>query len=205
MCWNPEVSLRTFLIAAVASTAALQQGILTAKDVTFFMTFASMQLVEFFLWIYLNNRDLNTLFSAIGLFLIILEPYFAIKFLPSEFEKNQMTKLYLFCVMLYLLWQTSVGWDLKTTIGENGHLKWDWLPSSWIVWCLFAFFLIYPIWAAGNYIGAIMTLSVLLYSIYNYHNYGTAGTMWCWVSAMIVALYTISTVIVSLVKKHNIA
>ena len=55
MCWNPEVSLRTFLIAAAASAAALHQGVASVKDVTFFMTFASMQLVEFFMWVYLDR------------------------------------------------------------------------------------------------------------------------------------------------------
>jgi hypothetical protein len=67
MCWNPEVSLTTYLFSSVALILGYIYKIIGIRGALFMYSFAQIQLVEYFLWRYLHNASLNRFFPSSGL------------------------------------------------------------------------------------------------------------------------------------------
>lgn len=56
MCWNQKVSLNTFLFSLFAASFAYFNNVLNFYTYLYFISFISMQLVEYFAWGNLNNK-----------------------------------------------------------------------------------------------------------------------------------------------------
>ena len=187
MCWSAEVSLNTFIFSLFGTVFALANGTITVPEALFVITFASMQLVEYFAWSNLKNTETA---SKFGLALVLLEPLVSINAWYTGPYKTQILVGYVVAVVLMLATQS-----LPFTIhpASNGHLIWDWwerVPKLFgIVWTL-VFFL--GLYYAGPFKFGL-AVSLLLVSVYNFYTFRTHSSMWCWF-ANSVALFLIGQV-----------
>jgi hypothetical protein len=179
--------MSTFLFSTTAVMLAYSQGLINIYFLLFLMSFISMQLIEFFLWTYLNNSAFNALFSKAEFALICSQPLFMLLTLPdSSPYKKELIYGYLACVTLFIVLYPI---DFKTIIGKNGHLEWKWLriPGfALLVW--FAFFLA-PSAMREEWALLAFLVGTALYSYMNYTAYGTWGSMWCWIANVTAFVY----------------
>jgi phosphatidylserine synthase len=82
MCWNKDISLNTFLFSVFALLFIYITNTYTKYKTPSFdnkwvyvvtLMVSSMQLLEYFIWKNIKNRDMNIFLSKIGLFLIVLQ------------------------------------------------------------------------------------------------------------------------------------
>ncbi len=184
MCWNLEVSMTTFLFSTTAVMLAYYNNIITLPYLLFLMSFISMQLIEFFLWINLNNDALNKLFSGLGYALILSQPLFALLSTSTNYPYKQLLVLGYIALVGIIL--AVVPINLSTEVGANKHLQWNWLNIPFylgIPWFLFFFAKFALTGEFGILLYSFITVAV---SYYFYRDTkvnrktGVWGTMWCW-------------------------
>ncbi len=188
MCWNPEVSMTTFLFSTTAVMLAYNQGLVTLPFLLFLMSFISMQLVEFFLHISRGSVSLNTLFSVAGMAVIVSQPLFAmLSIKDGDFAyKRQFIAAYLAAAVLLI---AIIRPEFRTIVGHGGHLEWKWLriPTiALLVWFGFLStrFIVYKEWFLLQFLAVTAALSYA-----TYHTYGTWGSMWCWFANVVGIVY----------------
>lgn len=195
MCWNPKVSLFSYLFSAIPLfILTFYYNKYSFYNFLAFHSWISMQLVEMFLWFFLNNPVLNTIFSIIGFIAIISQPFFMMLSIDNFSYKKTLLLLYVFIVSLYI---TFYKIEFKTTIATNNHLKWNWLDIPLYIALLWVFFFsfrpayLYYINPTKNKIELytlICILSSFTISYITFMESKTWASMWCWI-ANISAIY----------------
>lgn len=73
----------------------------------------------------------------------------------------------------------------KTTVAQNGHLMWHWLPLQWWLYLPWIVFLILPMhfYEPFGY-GVFFVTTILIASMITYAKDRTWGSMWCWFAAV---------------------
>lgn len=177
MCWSASVSLNTFIFSLFGTLFALFNGVIDVPRALFFMSFMSMQLVEYFAW---KNPNDTTIPSIIGLGFICLQIPLLINTYYTGPYKNILYGVW-FLVFAIALATTQI--KLTMHKAPNGHLAWDWLNSFPKIYLLI--FVLFYI-GVGVYNFDLFTFTVLCtilaFSWYNYSESGTFGSMWCWIS-----------------------
>jgi len=178
MCWNASVSLQTFLFSTFPLVLCYYFGLISFSKFITFQTFISMQLVEYFLWTYLDT-PWNAFLSKIGLFFILLFPLQSILFSALSF-KLPLLGLYL-CFVAYLF---TFPIRFHTSIAKNKHLSWDWIKFPLPVVLIWASFYVLP-HLYNHTMTTMFTVSVFFITLYTYYNTNTYGSMWCWVASFL--------------------
>ena len=184
MCWNATISLQTFLFSTIPLVLCLYYNLIDIKMYLIYQTFFSIQLIEYFLWTFLNNKNWNRIFSIFGFILIILLVFFSIYACQNKYS-NYVQGLYL----LFIIYIVSViPIRFHTSIAPNKHLLWEWLKLPLpiiIIWTLFFMYSsVYSIYS-GNYkdiMIVLFTALIYLFTFYAYYSSNTFGTMWCWIA-----------------------
>ena len=189
MCWNATVSLNTFTVGVAATSLAVLNNY-PWYFVLFFLSFVSMQLVEYFTWKYYSNKTINSLATFVGFVLICLQPLAACLLL---YEKNKplMVRLMIAYVISFLIGLIIVINTSKNPLanmfsykGTNGHLVWSWISKDhlhyYVLFVYMVFFFV-PLFLSGRMDVFALALITLLFSIYFFWKYDTWGTMWCWI------------------------
>ena len=173
MCWSANGSLATW--AAAMALAGGSYGY-DPKLWAFMVVYTQIQLVEYFLWKNIKTPRLNALGSKAAALILIIEPIAAIYLIKDVALRNKMLAGYALYIASLLATQS---FDWRTTVGGNGHLRWEWLPSWGLIvpWILF---LVVPFLISGYYKSFAVAIVTLLISIYFFSKYGTVSSMWCW-------------------------
>lgn len=210
MCWNSDVSLNTFIFSITVLLFVYYNNNYTkykSKDFSsfwvylLFMSFISMQLAEFFLWKNLNNNKLNTIFTYFAIILILLQPFCSIMMIKDSILKQNMLFYYFILICILLCFYLIVKIKIKTSIADNGHLNWDWLPRFdkhfifCIIWSFWFFFLFYPLFLTNKKLFLIFGLTLIL-SMYTFLKHNTYQSMWCWISNFIMLMYLINILVI---------
>ena len=180
MCYNPTVSLNTFLFGlGVAIIAFLSNKIKNKRSIIIFLSITAMQLIEYFAWTYYGKKKIIKFLSILGLLLLLLQiillNYY---FLNKKTGKILLISIAIF-VLLFIIFQLpKVNFDM--TVGKNKHLIWHWLdlPYIWLFFILM--FYIIPLLYLNNYLSTFFAIFMLFTSIFFYWRYKTWGTMWCY-------------------------
>jgi hypothetical protein len=159
---------------------ALANGVIPITNALYILSFISMQLVEYFTWKNLDNKQAVRLLSQIGVLVILSQVVFQIN--QDEFLPNKgLWYLGFACVTLLAFSTSKIDYSMHKA--PNGHLAWNWLSSSpkWYVafWVLCILGLSIHM---KRYDIFIVTLSTLLITYYTYSSSGTWGSMWCWIA-----------------------
>jgi hypothetical protein len=190
MCWNQTVSLNTFLFSFFAVCFAILNKTLTYKQGLFFMSFVSIQLVEYFTWKNLDNATRNRLLSQIALLLIILQPLLLIFSEYKGKNKNVLMSVYLIFALFVLFTQKI---DYSMNKASNGHLAWNWLNFSMWVTLTWFFFYFFTYVYNKEYFKFILYILVVCLIYYTYYKTKTWGSLWCWI-ANIISFYLILSI-----------
>ena len=188
MCWNPEVSMSTFLFSTTAVMLAYSQGLVTLPYLLFLMSFISIQLIEFFLHISRGSGVLNTIFSIAGFATIAAQPLLAINAInDADFAyKRELTAVYIAGVILLAAYLRP---EFRTVVGPYGHLVWKWLRVPVIailIWFGFLSvkFVVDKSWLLLAFIALTAGVSYASYAAD-----GTWGSMWCWIANIVGFVY----------------
>lgn len=209
MCWNAEVSINTFLFSCLALTIVWYTNTYTEYTSPLFnnpfvyvalLSVSGMQLVEFFLWTYLDNRTLNTLFSIVGLLLVFLQP--VAFFLVSGSDILYAYFIYLAGLCMLIVPFMNMPY---TKIGKRGNLEWKWIDgykqNQWLkqfirpIWMLF---LLISIWQANMQVFVCIGIILFAYVLYRFYMTGSENSVWCW----LVNLYMIWLLVRLVVPKY---
>ena len=154
-----------------------------------------MQLIEHFLWISIEtkNKNMNKMWSIIGLFAIFMQPFsFIMATETSEiYLRNIVLVSYIVLWLLYLLFKFIYNpINFSTSVAKNGHLSWDWIKNEstvlWVIWLLFYSFYYF---ANKNKNFVILPLLTIIVAFYDFNKYGTFGTYWCWLANLFIMYY----------------
>lgn len=188
MCWNAEVSLRTFIYGAISALICLYLQTIPVSVIIMCSAFTAIQLLEYFAWTYIDNKPVIYYLSVIGTLLILMQQFLMSYFITDKVLQQIMLKVFIIYFIMYCIFVLPrTKFNMKK--GENGHLEWEWAQIPPLV--LFAALMLYivPILLDKNYIGAFFTVATILVSLYFYYKYKTWGTMWCYFSNIIWAFF----------------
>lgn len=209
MCWSPTVSINTFLISIIATSAVFYSAYFLDKPVdgvnaknvmpfTFFMlSFVTIQLFEYNLWNNLDNPNENQFWSMLAFFLIFIQPFASINRMERSVEKTRLLIYYMifFLAVILFLLPSRV---FETHKGFDGHLHWTWLDLKGAEYIfLFAWIALFftpYYYIESSRLAGILGAVTLIFSIYYYSIGGSWGSMWCWI-ANIISIYYIVKII----------
>ena len=183
MCWNQSVSLNTFVLGLFAVVFGLMNNAISPLAAIGMMAFVLMQLVEYFAWRNINDKNALSLISKAGLLLILLQPsIMTLASLSSKllypFLGTYAAFVFVFLTVIYPIQ------DINFTMhnASNVHLSWDWLDVPHISAFIWVGFLAFPFLSAKRYIETfLLVLSfIVCYALYIKTN--TWGSMWCWIA-----------------------
>lgn len=192
MCWNADVSLKTFLIGMAGIGLGAYLG-LSLPVLLFCFTIVTMQLIEYVVWTYYEDDDVNYKASVAAAGLLWLQPIASMLVIQSLPLK--LTMLFIYCLLSLLgqsaLWKKDTKKQYSMKRADNGHLSWKFLskePRTYIELAVFFFFLFTPILMTGNLDLLALASATLGISIYSYWCENTWGSMWCWIVNALVLL-----------------
>jgi hypothetical protein len=179
MCWNSTVSLNTFIFGLFAVCFAISNGVLSIPHGLYYLSFISIQLIEYFTWKNLDNKKINKILSQLGLFIIFFQ---VLVFILAHYNGPYKP----FIIMLYLLYFTFLVTyfkiDFSMTVASNKHLAWNWLNfPHYAIFIWFAFLLGILLYNK-DYKWLIIHFCLISAIYYTYYKTRTWGSLWCWIA-----------------------
>lgn len=181
MCWNAEVSLNTFMIT---SFGLFILYLLNYEKfyLAFVFSYVIMQLIEYFIWIYFDNKNILRIFGFLTFVLIFLQPIIMLSFTKHKW----LIKYYIILIILWFIFcfiQGNLKFSFIPYVAKNKHLSWNWTNNQLFINGFFIIYLIFLFGIAFVYVNNVIFIIgfiTLLYSWYNYSKYKTISSMWCW-------------------------
>ena len=215
MCWNQYVSLNTFLFSAFILLLIVYNNKYSSYKIKelnniyvylFFMSFITMQLIEFFLWRNLNNKEMNKLFSILGSLLLLLQPVASLMLLNNYNLRIKMILAYFIPIFSYFIYEINRK-EFTTSISKSGHLKWSWLDltsGNNIVLIYWLFFLFFSVFYNKYYLTLAYIVALLIISLYSYTKDGSFGSLWCWSINSLLLFYAVKLLLFLPYKEHGL-
>lgn len=206
MCFNPKVSIITFIIGVISSLFLMNSNTneyAVENKITgiFFIFIAMIQLMDFLFWIDINNKiGINKITTIIGPILNVCQPvilYLITKYYIDTKENKYDLPVKILNIM-YMIYFINIYYKFITTDSLitgtfEGHLQWPWLKYK-------NAFLYLALLAVNIFFATKFKYSIILFSItymtlilskiyFSYH----VGEMWCFFGAFIpIIIYIIS-------------
>lgn len=200
MCWNKEVSLNTFLFSSSVFLLILYNNRYTFYKIPDFDKFwirmfigivILIQLVEYFIWINVDNLFYNKLFTFLAMTIIFFQPITTMMNIKNEKIKKMMIISYLCLMVPYIL--MNYNKNIYSTVSPKGHLSWNLMnyenKFAKIIGLAWLFFFLFPLFYEEYNVGFIFGILTLLVIYYNYINDNSVESMWCWVVNSIMIYY----------------
>jgi len=143
-----------------------------------------MQLIEFFLWRNLNDKEWNYLFSFMASVLLAIHPLAFCLIITNSVIQKWFIGLYILFLFTILYIHETGKVDYSVNVANNGHLIWNWAKSYFPSYCLYLIFF-FALWIEKYYSVFIIILATYIYSIISYYYEGTFNSMWCWTANII--------------------
>jgi hypothetical protein len=200
MCWNADVSLNTFLFSVFVLVLIFYNNTFTKYKMQefdnkwmyiFLASIIFMQLIEFFIWRYIDNKFYNNLFSVIAMLLILVQPITSIMLLTNIQLRNILLASYSLLAVPFTIYNLLMVHSYSD-VSKSGHLIWNFFgkvsgnPIIYFIWlCFFFFSFLYEkMWP-----GLIFGIFTLVVSVINYKNDNSMWSMWCWVVNSVMIYY----------------
>jgi len=147
-----------------------------------------MQLFEFIIWSFLDNKRIRFITSLAAASLLVLQPIASILILYPKPITYKLLYTYILLITithiyLWSKWDKPLNELYDMYPGKNGHLVWNWLQTnhSTLIYLLIYFiFLFTPLIISKNWSFIVYGLISLVVSMYSFWREGTCGSMWCW-------------------------
>ena len=175
MCWNANVSLQTFLFSTIPLVLCYYLNLIPFSVFIVFQTYVFMQLIEYFLWTYLDT-PWNTFFSKVGFLFIVLLVWNSIYF------SNISYKPYILgCYLCFVAYTLTYPIIFHTSIAKNKHLSWDWLKYPLPIVLIWGMFFLIPSFDKLDIV-SLFTGTTFFVTLYTYYSTNTFGSVWCWIA-----------------------
>ena len=197
MCWNEHVSLNTFLFSSFVLLLILYNNTYTQYKITdfndvwhyiFYISFISMQLIEFFIWRNIDNKFYNHIFSTMAAVLIFIQPIISLMLLPNISLRNNLLSAYSVLFIPYFIYKFITN-NMKSEISNKGHLVWLFFDTNMLLFFGWLFFFLFSFFYTRSISTIIFGIVLFSISYYNYYKDKTVGSMWCWVVNSIMIYY----------------
>jgi hypothetical protein len=197
MCYNPTVSLGTFLFGCIIAIIVYYLNIIDKSIIILLLSFTFIQLIEFFTWTYYNNLRINRILSIIAFITIIIQLILLQYYLLEAKYRKISLSIFIVFLILFLIIQLPKT-DFRMTRGKNKHLVWHWMnqPLIWLIFGL-AFYIIPSYYNKYKYKSIFLfTFITLTISLYFNYKYNTWGSMWCYISNIIWIILLIKSILI---------
>jgi hypothetical protein len=216
MCWNQYVSLNTFMFSIFVLLLIAYNNKYTQYKTPFFynkfvyfffLSFITMQLIEFFIWRNIDDAKLNNLFSILGALLLIIQPIASLLMLEDNSLKYTLITLYSIVAFPFFIYQNYYH-KMTTVVSKYGHLLWKWNNQltgyNKIIYLLWFVLLYFSLIVNKSYIGLIYVTILLAITYYSFLQDGSAGSLWCWSINSVMIYYAIKLLIWLPFKEHGL-
>lgn len=199
MCYNPTVSLGTFIFGCIIAIIVYYLNIIDKSIIILLLSFTFIQLIEFFTWTYYDNLRINRILSIIAFITIIIQLLLLQYYLLESKYRKISLSIFIVFLLIFLIIQLPKT-NFRMTRGKNKHLIWHWMnqPLIWLILGL-AFYIIPSYYnkykSISIFLFTIITLTISLY--FNY-KYNTWGSMWCYISNIIWVILLIKSILIFL-------
>lgn len=194
MCWNKEVSLNTFLFSSFVLGLIIYNNAYTQYKIDelnsvwvylFFMSFILMQLIEYFIWVNINNPFYNSIFTMLATILLLVQPIVSNLLITNKTLQQKMLYSYMLFIIPVSLYKFNVK-KINSDVSNLGHLRWNTVVSynsllDIIFGFLWAFFFLFPLFYQGYNFGLLFGILTLIIVVYNLYKDKSVGSMWCWI------------------------
>lgn len=197
MCWNEHVSLNTFLFSSAVLLLILYNNTYTQYKIEYFdsvwiyifyVSFISMQLIEFFIWRNIDNKFYNHIFSTMAAMLLFIQPLISLMLLPNISLRNYLLGAYSLLFIPYFTYK-YISNNMKSQISNKGHLVWLFFDTNMLLFFGWLFFFLISFIYTQSIRTVLFGIVLFAISYYNYYNDKTIGSMWCWVINSIMIYY----------------
>ncbi len=197
MCWNEHISLNTFLFSSFILLLIFYNNTYTQYKIKhfnnvwiyiFYISFISMQLIEFFIWRNINNTFYNRIFSTMAATLIFIQPIISLMLLPDISLKNNLLVMYSIFFIPYFTYKFMTN-NIKSKISNKGHLIWLFFDTNILLFIGWLFFFLFSFFYTRMIRSLIFGIVLFCISYYNYYEDKTIGSMWCWFVNSIMIFY----------------
>ena len=202
MCWNKDISLNTFLFSSFVLCLIIYNNAYTQYKIDdlnnvyiyiFFMSFILMQLIEYFIWININNPLYNSIFTALATLLIILQPIVSTMLISNKIVKKRLLQGYLLFIVPLSVYNFDIK-NVNSSVSNLNHLRWNTMFSynyfyDIIVVMIWLFFFLFPLFYERFTFALIFGLLTLMLTIYNFYKDNTIASMWCWIVNTVMIYY----------------
>jgi hypothetical protein len=215
MCWNEELSIKTFFITLIVLIILMINNKFSYKKTTrfkeyigyFLLSIILMQLIEFFLWRNINNRLYNKVFSILGVLLLTSQPIMSLNLIEDSIKRNILIKIYSIPAIIHFIYNINTH-NINTTISKKNHLKWNWQNTNILYSSLtvlyYLFFLTIPFYFNKNYITLVFGCVTFFTSLYLYKKDGSFGSIWCYFANLLTFYYSFLILIyLPFIKSNN--
>jgi hypothetical protein len=217
MCWNATISLNTFLFSTATLAFVAYNNAYTKYKLTefvdnpwlylAFMSFISIQLVEYFLWRSIESRDanMNNIVSIIGSLIIASQPIAVSMLITNKTLQPIVTSTCAVIFAFHFFLKYPGQLDKFTTVisQSTGSLQWKWNTQnrSFIdIILIMGYFAVFVITAfyVPTYLAVIAAVTLTLsWWIYGSFERMVWGSKWCW-SSNLIMLYLLVRIMVIL-------
>ena len=209
MCWNQYVSLNTFLFSMFILGLMIYNDLYSpyktnfTKSIYFYffvVSFASMQLIEYFLWKNITHKKTVQTISIIGQLLVFLQPVVSLLMLKNDWLKKIMLLAYLIPTSILFIKSTKQ----YTTTVRNGHLQWHWMPANALMQAIWLFFLLFSFVVNGYYNYFLAALALFAISYWSFRQNGTISSLWCWSINLFMFYFAVQLLIILPFQEHGV-
>jgi hypothetical protein len=219
MCWNENISLNTFIFSVAVlffifyNNCCTQYKIAEFADwkmYALFFSFVVMQLIEYFLWKSIRQKDSykNMIFSVLGWIVIrIVQPLILILLIPDKYLSIKYLSFLIYFILLIVISIYKYFYnplEFTTIIGKNNHLLWNWLYLNNLENILsFVYFILFIPFFMRMPLIATISFAFLTYCYINYKSTFTWGSMWCWISNSTLLYFLIQILFIMPYKEYK--
>jgi hypothetical protein len=201
MCWNETVSLNTFLFSSFVLGLIIYNNEMTMYKIKrmniwvylFLALVIIVQLIEFFIWKNIQNKNYNIFFTTLLFTVFFLQPISTMILINDKTIQTNMLSMY-FIIFIPLVIYILTTSTIYSSVSIFGHLKYN-LPLSFqkklILFLLWIFFFLFPLFYEKYTSGFLFGLLTLIIMFIQYYNTKTVASMWCWISNIIMIYYSI--------------
>ena len=203
MCWNSDVSLRTFIYALISFVIVVGFNRFSILIPLIALSVSFMQLYEYFIWKNIHNKKIIKNISILGPIIILVQLLLLNYTFLRGNERIISIMLIIIVFIISIIMRYNDYNNFKITIGENKHLIWHWADLPPILLLIVFIFYLYPLSKKEDKTVFIFIAIALLISLYYYYKYKTWGTMWCYFSNIIWIVLILKSIYLFMINKYE--
>jgi len=147
----------------------------------FFISFISMQLVEYFIWVNVNNPFYNNIFTSLATLILLFQPIATNLLINNNIIRKRLLYVYLLFIILIAFYNLNIK-KIHSSISKLGHLHWNevLINNNSVFTLIWSFFLLFPLFYERYNLYFIFGIVTFMITMYKFYNDKSKASTWCW-------------------------